>query len=242
MRKLWGADNVLKTTCCRRGMAKADLGWWNLWWILRWHFEPVSKGFPAVKKVRRVFRRQRQRCNGTPENHPEFRHFKICFSPNENSTAILSACICRCKFRPATFFAAPIFRKCRFSPVPFFASSIFRRAHPSAALQNTNSALLPPFQKASKATPSYFCVLCRCWCKIPFSFVYHDYHNCDCVLTTHSNFRILQPKSFAGVSLCRLVSITFHVGESPLPAGAFCPRPASASYWSPKLILQKNIA
>ena len=106
-------------------------------------------------------------------------------------------------FRQRQFFASAVFRRRRFSPAAFSCC-----AHPSAALQNTNSALLPPFQKASKATPSYFCVLCRYWWKVLFLFVYHDYRNRNCMLTTHSNFRILQLKFFAGVSLCRLVAIT----------------------------------
>ena len=94
------------------------------------------------------------------------------------------------------FFAGAVFRRRH-----FFAGSIFRRTHPSCWAQKHQLGVSASFSKRQAKQPQatsmhplvtgenfYF-----------YSFIM--------TITIHSNFRILQPKFFAGVSLCRLVAI-----------------------------------
>ena len=112
-------------------------------------------------------------------------------------------------FRRRQFFAGAVFRRRRFSPEAFFAALtlLLRSKTPTR-----HCCLL--FRKQAKqpqATSVYSIVTGE---KIPLLFVYHDYHNRNCMLTTHSNFRILQLKFFAGVLLCRLVAVRHWVRRS----------------------------
>ena len=61
-------------------------------------------------------------------------------------------------FRRRQFFAGAVFRRRRFSPAAFFAALTLH-----AGLENANSAFLTPFQKSSKAAPSYLYPPSRYW-------------------------------------------------------------------------------
>ena len=124
-----------------------------------------AKGFRGCEHFGAFFAANDDGATGPLENHPVFCHFRFCFSPKKNFTAILSACICRRKFRRLNFsprispakLLAPIFRRCPFSPAPFFAGTVFATLSIHATLENTNSALLPPSQKRQAKRPQATC-------------------------------------------------------------------------------------
>ena len=128
-------------------------------------FGPASKRFPVVKKFRRVFCRQRRRCNGTPRKTTmNFAIAKFVSRRNRIPRQFCLRAFVAANFAGNGFSPRISPAILQISPAPFFAGNSFRRTDPSCSPQK--HPLGPAasfFRKASKAAPSYLYAPRRCW-------------------------------------------------------------------------------
>ena len=215
MRKRWDADNnVLQTTSGRRGMAKADLGWWNLWWILRWRFWACKERGSGGENNSVRFSPPTTMVQRDPSKSPWISPFQNMFLTEIPHQFCLRAFvfanfagnIFAANFVGTLFRRRQFFRQSLFSPSPFFCRQQFSPHWPFMLPSKTPTrpcCLL--FPEAKQSWPKLLVGALSLLVKIEILFLLRDYHNRNCMSTTHSNFQILQLKCFAGVSLCRLV-------------------------------------
>ena len=225
MRKRWGADNVLKTTYWEGAWPRQIWGGEICGGFCGGILSLQAKGF-RWWKISARFSLSLTTVQWDPRKSPWISPFQNLFLTEIKFHGNFVCVRFSLQISPATFFAtnfagkmfrrhqffagtnfspAPFFRRRQFSPAAFFAALTLH-----AGLKTPTRRFCLLFKKASKAAPSYLYAPSRYWWKFPFLFVYHDHHNRNCMSTTHSNFRILQLKFFAGVSLCRLVATSFH--------------------------------
>ena len=128
----------------------------------------------------------------------------------------MSACVChanfagdifRHEFRWQNVSPGTNFSPAPFSPAPFFAGSIFRRTHPSCWVQKHQFGISASFSKRQAKQPQ--ATFMHPLVTGENSHFYSFIMTITTMSTTHSNFRIMQLKFFAGVSFCWLVAITF---------------------------------